>query len=208
MIYGCQQTMARSCGSVGLTVALIELGLIDPPRINDYTIRTIAEGTVYPLVRRNVNDYSTPARMAVYARGRGARTSIMESLPRTILTIVLSKGSVISDWWNYYYKELWTQGGVLGEWRYLIGLSRTDIDNGERALVVAGIHPLDGGGLHYLLFRRHNNNYYVMDPAFGDNDRVNNNDMDDFLSVRGAFRRFRAGRRRYIYMGIALWLNT
>ncbi len=200
--YALTQTLDKSCGSIALHIAVLEL---KKQKFEKSKALKFAETTVYKEIQKGKDDYSTPPKMVTYAKSKaGLKAWAMESLPRSTATMIASKGSLLSDWWNYYYSELWKEW----VWRYPKGAGSSNLDKGERIIMACGIEPKAGGGLHFLLARKDGDKYYVMDPAYGSDEECSKKDLDEFLGVSGGFFRFGKKQRAYVYIGIAVWLSS
>ena len=194
--YKMQQTKAKSCGAVGLAIALAELG--------EKTLgwaQTNAETTVYAKVRRGIDDVSAPAKIAKYANDLNRSVYVMESYPRTLILRTTQK-EIMEPAWKLYTKELSDEN--LSKWP--IGLGSGDLNKGARALIACVITSgSDAGGMHYLLARKDGKDYYVMDPAY-DTD-TNFPGLTNFLWFTSGDVEIVKGQRKYAYLGVSVWIN-
>ncbi len=194
--YKMQQTKGKSCGAVGLAIALAELGAKD---LN--WAQTNAETTVYAKVQRGPNEVSAPAKIAKYANEMNRSVYVMESYPRTLILRTTQK-AIMEPEWKLYTKELSDEN--LGKWP--IGLGSGDLDKGAMALIACVItDTADAGGMHYLLARKDGKDYYVMDPAY-DTD-TNFPGLTDFLWFTSGDVQIANSQRKYAYLGVSIWIK-
>lgn len=201
-LYRLQQNFNLSCGAASSAVAAAELGGGAPPNNAD-------EDAIYRQVSRNYpNDVSAPARIVRYFKDRpGFRASLVESPYRSTVLLVAQREVLLPEWWAYT-TELWQWRNWI--WRWPRGIRERDFDHDARVLMVCATPD----GLHYLLARRDNGDYYVMDPAFNTNTRVARDRFAGWAGFDWADGRawnpgiaLNTGRDNY-YLGIAVWVNT